>query len=205
VGCGYRAAKFHLGVQGILAVSERPGGSPPCTAEFDATRSCSVEASRLRTRYLDPAGDAELSAYFEHALTASHYALRGGTTAARGLEACYLDLANSMSNKTMVLLHSDEVSDRLLGVIAGYLVWGQRVPTVPLADRLRRTAVQAIDWSGRSNRVIRPARSIRVNDVIELRDCAAARSSACWPRSASARNRSSSTRTGSSLRRGRSQ
>jgi len=89
-----------------------------------------------------------LSAYFEHGLTASHYALRGGPQQREVLEACYLDLANSMSNKTMVLLHSDEVSDRLLGVIAGYLVWGQRVPTVPLAiatsngcssDRLVRT------------------------------------------------------------------
>jgi hypothetical protein len=71
-----------------------------------------------------------LSAYFEHGLTASHYALRGGPQQREVLEACYLDLANSM---TVVLLHSDEVSDRLLGVIAGYLVWSQRVPTVPLA------------------------------------------------------------------------
>ena len=63
-----------------------------------------------------------------------------------------------MSNKTMVLLHSDEVSDRLLGVIAGYLVWSQRVPNVPARHRLRGAALQALDRSRWADRTLRPAR-----------------------------------------------
>jgi hypothetical protein len=77
-----------------------------------------------------------LSAYFEHGLTASHYALRGGPQQREVLEACYEDMANSMNTNTMVLLHSDEVSDRLLGVIAGYLVWTKKTPTTSTAIAL---------------------------------------------------------------------
>ena len=92
-----------------------------------------------------------LSAYFENGLTASHYALRGGPQQREVLEACFVDLANSMNNKTVVLLHSDEVSDRLLGVIAGYLVWSKRVPTTSQAIALvERVFKRSIGPDGRS-------------------------------------------------------
>jgi hypothetical protein len=92
-----------------------------------------------------------LSAYFENGLTASHYALRGGPQQREVLEACFTDLANSMNNKTVVLLHSDEVSDRLLGVIAGYLVWSKRVPTTSQAIALvERVFKRSIGPDGRS-------------------------------------------------------
>jgi len=86
-----------------------------------------------------------LSSYFEHGLTASHYALRGGPQQREVLEACYKDLAVSMQNNVTVLLHSDEVSDRLLGVIAGYLVWTKKVPTtsqaIALVERLFKRSI----------------------------------------------------------------
>jgi hypothetical protein len=92
-----------------------------------------------------------LSAYFEHGLTASHYALRGGPQQKEVLEACYKDIANCMNNKTVVLLHSDEVSDRLLGVIAGYLVWTQKAPTIPTAVALvERLFKRSIGPDGRT-------------------------------------------------------
>ena len=90
-------------------------------------------------------------AYFEHGLTASHYALRGGPQQREVLEACYKDIANCMNNKTVVLLHSDEVSDRLLGVIAGYLVWTKKAPTVPTAVALvERLFKRSIGPDGRT-------------------------------------------------------
>ena len=36
----------------------------------------------------------------------------------------------------MVLVHGDDVSDRLLGVLAGYLVWSQKAPNPPTAIAL---------------------------------------------------------------------
>jgi hypothetical protein len=50
-----------------------------------------------------------------------------------------------------VLLHSDEVSDRLLGVVAGYLVWSQKVGTVPASIALvERLFKRSIGPDGRS-------------------------------------------------------
>jgi hypothetical protein len=50
-----------------------------------------------------------------------------------------------MSNNVAVLLHGDDVSDRLLGVLAGYLVWSRRVETAPasiaLIERLFRRSL----------------------------------------------------------------
>jgi hypothetical protein len=50
-----------------------------------------------------------------------------------------------MKNNVAVLLHSDDVSDRLLGVLAGYLVWSNKVETVPasiaLIERLFRRSL----------------------------------------------------------------
>lgn len=92
-----------------------------------------------------------MSVYFEHGLTASHYALRGGPQQKDVLEACYLDIANSMATNTTVLLHSDEVSDRLLGVVAGYLVWSKKVSTVPASIALvERLFKRSIGPDGRS-------------------------------------------------------
>jgi hypothetical protein len=56
-----------------------------------------------------------------------------------------------MSHNTTVLLHSDEVSDRLLGVVAGYLVWSQKVGTVPASIALvERLFKRSIGPDGRS-------------------------------------------------------
>jgi hypothetical protein len=86
-----------------------------------------------------------LDAYLEHGLSASHYVLRGGPQQREVLEACYLDLSRSMKNNVAVLLHSDDVSDRLLGVLAGYLVWSDKVETAPasiaLIERLFRRSL----------------------------------------------------------------
>jgi hypothetical protein len=86
-----------------------------------------------------------LSDYVEHGLSASHYVLRGGPQQHEVLEACFRDLSNCHDVGVTVLLHGDDVSDRLLGVVAGYLVWSKRVPTVPasvaLVERLVRRSV----------------------------------------------------------------
>lgn len=132
--------------KGMLAVSERPGGST--TSHRQVRRD--EELLWLKHQGFDRVISIlpvmqNLSTYFEHGLTASHYALRGGPQQREVLEACYRDLAGSLAAGTVVLLHGDEVSDRLLGVVAGYLVWSQRVTTVPasiaLVERLFRRSI----------------------------------------------------------------
>lgn len=132
--------------KGILAVSERPGGS---TAVHRRVRR-DEELIWLKHQGFGRVVSIlpvmqNLDSYLEHGLSAGHYALRGGPQQREVLEACYLDLTNSMKLGVPVLLHSDDVSDRLLGVVAGYLVWSDKVETVPasiaLIERLFRRSL----------------------------------------------------------------
>ncbi len=132
--------------KGILAVSERPGGSTTVHRQVRRDEELLWLKHQGFGRVISILPIMQpMSSYFEHGLSASHYALRGGAHQREVLEACYRDVAHSMANNTVVLLHSDEVSDRLLGVIAGYLVWSRRVATVPsaiaLVERLFRRSI----------------------------------------------------------------
>ena len=123
--------------RGILAVSERPGGS---TAVHRRVRR-DEELLWLKHQGFGRVVSIlpvmqNLDVYLDHGLSASHYALRGGPQQREVLDACYRDLAHSMSQNVAVLLHGDDVSDRLLGVLAGYLVWSKKVETAPAAIAL---------------------------------------------------------------------
>ncbi|HVB70294.1 MAG TPA: hypothetical protein VND83_02170 [Acidimicrobiales bacterium] len=130
----------------ILAVSERPGGSTSVHRRVRRDEELLWLKHHGFGRVISILPEMQnLNAYFEQGLTASHYALRGGPQQREVLEACYRDLAHCARIKTTVLLHGDEVSDRLLGVVAGYLVWSRRVPSIPasiaLVERLFRRSV----------------------------------------------------------------
>ncbi len=134
---GIEPRNFTWVYRGILAVSERPGGS---TAVHRRVRR-DEELLWLRhqgfTRIISILPVMQnLNNYLEQGMTAGHYALRGGPQQRDVLDACYRDLARSMAAGVVVLLHSDDVSDRLLGVVAGYLVWSKRVASVPASIAL---------------------------------------------------------------------
>ncbi len=158
---GIEPRNFTWVFRGILAVSERPGGS---TAVHRRVRR-DEELLWLRhqgfTRIISILPVMQnLNNYLEQGMTAGHYALRGGPQQRDVLDACDRDLAQSMADGVVVLLHGDDVSDRLLGVVAGYLVWSKRVTSVPasiaLVERLFR---RSIGPDGRSVLVDLPARS----------------------------------------------
>ncbi len=134
---GIEPRNFTWVYRGILAVSERPGGS---TAVHRRVRR-DEELLWLRhqgfTRIISILPVMQnLNNYLEQGMTAGHYALRGGPQQRDVLDACYRDLARSMAAGVVVLLHGDDVSDRLLGVVAGYLVWSKRVASVPASIAL---------------------------------------------------------------------
>ena len=149
---GIEPRSFTWVYRGILAVSERPGGSTAVHRRVRRDEELLWLKHQGFSRVISILPVMQnLSAYFEHGLTVSHYALRGGPHQREVLEACYRDLANSMNLNVTVLLHGDDVSDRLLGVIAGYLVWSQRVPTVPRAIALvERLFKRSIGPDGRT-------------------------------------------------------
>ena len=110
-----------------------------------------AQAPGLRSGDLDPAGDAEPQRLLRARPHGEPLRAARWPPAARGPRGLLLRPRALEANKTTVLLHGDEVSDRLLGVVAGYLVWSKRVPTVPDAIALvERLFQRSIGPDGRS-------------------------------------------------------
>ena len=139
--------------KGILAVSERPGRidhrAPPGPTRRGAALA---EAPGVRPRHLDPAGDAEHERVLRTRADGEPLRAARRTPAARsarGLLPGHGPLHGEQHHRCC--LHSDEVSDRLLGVVAGYLVWSQKVATVPASIALvERLFKRSIGPDGRS-------------------------------------------------------
>jgi hypothetical protein len=131
---GIEPRSFTWVFKGRLAVSERPGGSTLVHRRVRRDEELLWLKRQGFTRVLSilPAMQ-NIQAYSEHGLGVGHYALRQGAGQKEVLLACYRDLRDSLNGDAVVLLHGDEVSDRLLGLIAGYLVWTGRVTTDTLA------------------------------------------------------------------------
>ncbi len=158
---GIEPRNFTWVFRGILAVSERPGGSTSVHRRVRRDEELLWLRHQGFTRIISILPVMQnLNNYLEQGMTAGHYALRGGPQQRDVLDACYRDLAQSMADGVVVLLHGDDVSDRLLGVVAGYLVWSKRVVSVPasiaLVERLFR---RSIGPDGRSVLVDLPERS----------------------------------------------
>lgn len=134
---GIEPRNFTWVFRGVLAVAERPGGSTPVHRRVrrDEELLWLKHQGFARVVSIMPA-TANLDDYGPHGLAASHYPLRGGPQQREILDACYRDLRGAQESRVMTLLHGDDVSDRLLGVLAGYLVWGRRVESVPAAIAL---------------------------------------------------------------------
>lgn len=127
-----------------LAVSERPGGS---TMQHRRVRR-DEELLWLKNQgfnrlisILPSFGSTETSR--ELGLAVVHYPLRLEPQRPT-LVACFEDLDQSARAGLLTLLHGDDVSDRLLGVVAGYLVWGGRAEppvAIALVERLARRSL----------------------------------------------------------------
>ncbi len=127
-----------------LAISERPGGS---TLQHRRVRR-DEELLWLKNQgfnrlisILPPGGVSDSSK--DLGLAVVHYPLRAEPQRPT-LVACYEDLDQSARSGLVTLLHGDDVSDRLLGVVAGYLVWGERAEppvAIALVERLVRRSL----------------------------------------------------------------
>jgi diadenosine tetraphosphatase ApaH/serine/threonine PP2A family protein phosphatase len=134
---GIEPRSFTWVLRGALAISERPGGNTAVHRKVrrDEELLWLKHQGFARVISILPAL-ATLDGYAERGLSASHYPLRGGLQQPDILRACYEDLDRSLANNTTVLLCGDDVSDRLLGVLAGYLVWSRKAPGAPTAIAL---------------------------------------------------------------------
>jgi hypothetical protein len=74
-----------------------------------------------------------LQAYEERSMASVHYPLPASGDARAVLAELYRDLHGRLTNGERVLVHQEELGDRVTGVLAGYLLWSDRLPSGPQA------------------------------------------------------------------------
>jgi len=120
-----------------LAISERPGGFAPNHRRVRRQE----EIIWLRMQGFDRvisllASPHNLAAYEEEGLAWAHYPLERAGDQRRLLTACFKDIDDSLGAGLRLLVHQDELGDRVMGVVAGYLVWSDRLHNQPQAVAL---------------------------------------------------------------------
>jgi hypothetical protein len=129
---GIRPRNFTWVIRDSFAVSERPGGFAPNHRRVRRQE----EIIWLRVQGFDRVisllpSPHNLHAYDEGDLMWAHYPLLSQTDPRMVLEECFTDLRNSLADGQRVLMHQEELGDRVMGVVAGFLVWSGRLPTTP--------------------------------------------------------------------------
>ena len=120
-----------------LAVSERPGGFG--MNHRRVRRQEEIIWLRVqgfgRVISLLPSPH-NLAAYEDEGLAWAHYPLEKTGDPRTVLSSCYHDVDASLAAGLRILMHQDELGDRLMGVVAGYLVWSDRITSQPQAVAL---------------------------------------------------------------------
>jgi hypothetical protein len=120
-----------------LAISERPGGYAANHRKVRRREEIiwlrNQGFNRVITLLPSP---HNLHAYDDEGLAWSHYPLPKAGDVRPVLNDCYKDIDASLAAGLRLLVHADELGDRLMGAVAGYLVWSKRAPNQPQAVAL---------------------------------------------------------------------
>ena len=134
---GIPPRNFTWVIKDHLAVSERPGGF---SLNHRRVRR-QEEIIWLRVQGFERVisllpSPHNLAAYEEEGLAWAHYPLERTGDPRPVLLACYQDIDESLAAGLRILVHQDELGDRIMGVVAGYLVWSGRIANQPQAVAL---------------------------------------------------------------------
>jgi hypothetical protein len=120
-----------------IAVSERPGGFAPNHRRVRRQEEIIWLRVQGFTRVVSLLPSPHnLAAYDEEGLAWSHYPLQAGIDPRPVLADCYRDLEASVTSGVRLLVHQDGLGDRVMGAVAGFLVWSGRLPSGPQAVAL---------------------------------------------------------------------
>ena len=149
---GIKPRHFNWIIQDQLAVCERPGGFG---ANHRKVRR-QEEIIWIREQGFDlvvsvsPAPH-NLHNYDEMGVTWMHWPFPTAEDLPRYLDRTYGGLRQLLNARKKVVVHADELSDRLTGLMAGYLVWSGLVPESPQAiNIIERLTSRQLDASGRT-------------------------------------------------------
>lgn len=126
---GIRPRQFHWIIQDQLALCERPGGYG---ANHRRVRR-QEEVIWIRENgfafviSLIPS-DHNLHSYDELGMPWKHWPFAPSLNLDMALPQIYAELATQLASGKKLLIHMEEVNDRLAGFVAGYLRWTEMVP-----------------------------------------------------------------------------
>lgn len=121
-------------IQDRLAVSERPGGQASQHRKVRRQEEIIWLKSQGFTRVVSLLSSPHnLHAYDERDLPAAHFALPNAGDPREVLNRLYPSLLSWLQGGEQLLLHQDELSERVSGVIAGFLCWCRVIPEPPNA------------------------------------------------------------------------
>lgn len=131
---GIEPRHFRWIIKDQLAICERPGGFG---ANHRKVRR-QEEIIWIREQGFDlivsmSSAPNNLHSYDEMGLAWQHWPLPSHEEQARFLQQSYGELRRMLEERRRLILHADELSERLIGFLAGYLVWNQMVPEPPRA------------------------------------------------------------------------
>lgn len=120
-----------------LAVSERPGGFAPNHRKVRRQE----EIIWLRVQGFTEVvslltSNHNLTAYDEHGIAWAHFQLPPTADLRVPLSDCYEHVELAINNEGKLLIHQDELGDRVMGVAAGFLLWSGRLSPAPRAISL---------------------------------------------------------------------
>lgn len=134
---GIPPRNFTWVIRDQLALSERPGGFAPNHRRVRRQEELIWLRGQGFTRIVSLlASQHNLQAYEDEKLAYAHYPVLSGIDPRPALADAYQDLDGSLRSGARVLVHQEELGDRVMGVAAGFLVWSRRVPAEPQAIAL---------------------------------------------------------------------
>ena len=131
---GIPPRNFTWVIKDRLAMSERPGGFAPNHRKVRRQEEIiwlQVQGFNRVVSLLPSSHN--LQAYEEKSLASVHYPLPASGDVRGVLTEVFRDVHGRLGAGERVLVHQEELGDRVSGVIAGYLLWSARLPTGPQA------------------------------------------------------------------------
>jgi hypothetical protein len=121
-------------IRDYVAVSERPGGYAPNHRKVRRQEELLWLRAQGFTRVVSLLGSTHnLHAYEELGLEWSRFPMPAGSDTRDVLAELYPSLQRWLRSGERVLLHQEELGDRVMGVAAGYLLWSEILPDGPRA------------------------------------------------------------------------
>jgi hypothetical protein len=131
---GIPPRNFTWVIRDRLAVSERPGGFAPNHRKVRRQEEIIwLQVQGFNRVFSLLPSSHNLQAYEEKSMASEHFPLPLSGDARGALADLYRELHKRLAGGERVLLHQEELGDRVTGVVAGYLLWSERLPSGPQA------------------------------------------------------------------------